>query len=46
MVNELLYADDLVLMSDSMVLFNLKERFLNWKDTLESVLWSTPKKQK
>ena len=32
--NELLYADDLVLMSEAMQ--NLKERFLNWKDALES----------
>ena len=33
-VNELLYADDLVLMSNTME--NLKERFSNWKDALES----------
>ena len=33
-VNELLYADDLVPMSDDME--DLKERFWNWKDTLES----------
>ena len=33
-VNELLYADDLVLMSEDMK--NLKERFWNWKDALES----------
>ena len=34
MVNELLYADDLVLMSKTME--DLKERFWNWKDALES----------
>ena len=34
MVNELLYADDLVLMSETME--DLKERFWNWKDALES----------
>ena len=33
-VNELLYADDLVRMSEDME--DLKERFWNWKDTLES----------
>ena len=33
-VNELLYADDLVLMSET--LEDLKERFWNWKDALES----------
>ena len=33
-VNELLYADDLVLMSKSVE--DLKERFWNWKDALES----------
>ena len=33
-VNELLYADDLVLMSEDME--DLKERFWNWKDTLEN----------
>ena len=33
-VNELLYADDLVLMSKTME--DLKERFWNWKDALES----------
>ena len=33
-VNELLYADDLVLMSEAMK--DLKERFWNWKDALES----------
>ena len=33
-VNELLYADDLVLMSKTML--DLKERFWNWKDALES----------
>ena len=33
-VNELLYADDLVLMSETME--DLKERFGNWKDALES----------
>ena len=32
--NELLYADDLVLMSKDME--DLKERFWNWKDALES----------
>ena len=34
-VNELLYADDLVIMSETMK--DLKERFWNWKDVLESV---------
>ena len=33
-VNDLLYADDLVFMSKTME--NLKERFWNWKDALES----------
>ena len=33
-VNELLYADDLVLMSGDME--DLKEKFWNWKDALES----------
>ena len=33
-VNELLYADDVVLMSETME--DLKERFWNWKDVLES----------
>ena len=33
-VNELLYADDLVIMSEDME--NLKKRFCNWKDALES----------
>ena len=33
-VNELLDADDLVLMSETMK--DLKERFWNWKDALES----------
>ena len=33
-VNELLYADDLVVMSKDME--DLKERFWNWKDALES----------
>ena len=33
-VNELLYACDLVLMSKTME--DLKERFWNWKDALES----------
>ena len=33
-VNELLYADDLVIMSEDMK--DLKERFWNWKDALES----------
>ena len=33
-VNELLYADDLVFMSEAMD--DLKERFWNWKDSLES----------
>ena len=33
-VNELLYADDLVVMSEDME--DLKERFWNWKDALES----------
>ena len=34
LVNELLYADDLVLMSETTE--DLKERFWNWKDALES----------
>ena len=33
-VNELLYVDDLVLMSETMK--HLKERFWNWKDALEN----------
>ena len=33
-VNKLLYADDLVIMSENME--DLKERFWNWKDALES----------
>ena len=33
-VNELLYADDLVFMSENME--EIKERFWNWKDALES----------
>ena len=33
-VNELLHADDVVFMSETME--NLKERFWNWKDVLES----------
>ena len=33
-VNELLYADDLVIKSEDME--DLKERFWNWKDALES----------
>ena len=33
-VTELLYADDLVLVSETMK--DLKERFWNWKDALES----------
>ena len=36
-VNELLYADDLVFMSEDMV--DLKERFWNWKNALESKGW-------
>ena len=32
-VNELLYADDLVLMSETAK--ELKEKFWNWKDALE-----------
>ena len=32
--NKLLYADDLVIMSEDME--DLKERFWNWKDALES----------
>ena len=36
-VNELLYADYLVLMSETME--KLKERFWNWKDELESRVW-------
>ena len=34
-VNELLYADDLVLMSKTIK--DLKERFWNWEDALEKV---------
>ena len=33
-VNELLYADDLILMSETVE--DLKERFWNWEDALES----------
>ena len=33
-VNKLLYADDLVLMNETME--DLKKRFWNWKDALES----------
>ena len=33
-INELLYADDLVIKSEGME--HLKERFWNWKDALES----------
>ena len=33
-VNELIYADDLILMSETME--DLKKRFWNWKDALES----------
>ena len=33
-VDELLYADDLVIMSETME--DLKERFWNWKNALES----------
>ena len=44
-VNELLYADDLVIMSEDME--DLKERFCNWKDALESKgLKVQPEKQK
>ena len=34
LVDELLYADDLVIMSEDME--DLKKRFWNWKDALES----------
>ena len=34
LMNEILYADDLVLMSESKQ--NLKEKFLKWKETFES----------
>ena len=34
LMNEILYADDLVLMSESME--NLKEKFLKWKEVFES----------
>ena len=46
MINELLYADDLVLMSKTMD--DIKERFWNWKDAMESKgnVKSTPGKQK
>ena len=40
-VNELLYADDLVLLSKSVE--GLKERFWNWKNALESTLKYTGK---
>ena len=44
-VNKLLYVDDLDLKSETMK--DLKERFWNWKDALESKsLRSTPEKQK
>ena len=33
-INKLLYADDLVLMSE--IMEDLKKRFWNWKDALES----------
>ena len=33
-MNEIWYADDLVLMSESMK--NLKEKFLKWKEAFES----------
>ena len=33
-VNELLYSDDLAVMSETME--DLQERFWNWKDALES----------
>ena len=33
-MNKILYADDLVLMSESME--NLREKFLKWKEALES----------
>ena len=33
-MNEILYVDDLVLMSESIE--NLKEKFLKWKETFES----------
>ena len=33
-VNELLYADDLILMSETVE--DLKERFWNWENALES----------
>ena len=34
LMNKILYADDLVLMSESME--NLKEKFLKWKEAFES----------
>ena len=34
LINEILYADDLILMSKSVE--NLKEKFLKWKETFES----------
>ena len=34
LINEILYADDLVFMSESME--NLKEKFLKWKEAFES----------
>ena len=36
-INEILYADDLVRVSETVK--DLKERFRNWKDALESKGW-------
>ena len=45
LMNEILYADDLVLMSESME--NYKKKFLKWKEALESKgLRVNPKKSK
>ena len=44
MINELLYADDLVLMSETMK--DLKERLLNWKDAGSNSLTVNTRKTK
>ena len=44
LINEILYADDLVLMSESIE--NFKEKFLKWKEAFESKLKVNLKKTK
>ena len=44
LVNELMYADDFVLMSE--IMEDLKERFWNWKDALESKGLKAPTPEK